>query len=71
MEKKIVQFLGEPYFINVGGDQEVAHVYAVDHPRLGMTSVRTSLVVQKYPGGSFETLNTMYVPYKENNEVLY
>lgn len=70
MEKKIVQFLGEPYFINVGGDQEVAHIYAVNHPRLGMMSVRTSLVVKKFEDGSFETLNTMYVPYKENDDTI-
>ena len=71
MEKKIVRFLVEPVFTKVGDRDEVASVYAVDHPRLGMTSVRTSLVVKKNDDGSFETLNSLYVPYKEDDEVLY
>lgn len=44
------------------GDAEVAHGFALNHPRLGKTDVRTSLVVFKAEDGSFfETLNTRYV----------
>lgn len=44
------------------GDTEVAHGYALNHPRLGETVVRTSLVVSKAEDGScFETLNTRYI----------
>jgi hypothetical protein len=45
-----------------GGSAEVARGYALNHPRLGETVVRTSLVVSKAEdGSSFETLNTRYV----------
>jgi hypothetical protein len=41
---------------------ELAHGYALNHPRLGETAVRTSLVVSKAEdGSSFETLNTRYL----------
>lgn len=70
MEKKIVHFSGSPRFVNVNGDKIVAWVYALDHPRLGMGEVRTSLVVDQKFDGSFETLNTMYVPYKENDDTI-
>ena len=64
--KKVVHFLGEasfqPYETHEGETGEVGHVYALDHPRLGKTWVRTSAVVQKFDDGSFETLNTMYKP---------
>src|SRR5579859_5993448 len=43
------------------GESEVAHGITLDHPRLGATDVRTSLVVLKAEDGSFfETLNTRY-----------
>lgn len=65
--KKVVHFQGEvtfqPYETYEGETGEVAHVYALDHPRLGRTRVRTSKVVQKFDDGSFETLNTMYKPH--------
>ena len=61
--KPIVHFDGEPHFwIWHDGKAEVANVYALDHPRLGRTGVRTSVVVKKFEDGSFETLNTLYVP---------
>lgn len=44
---------------------EVAHVQTLDHPVLGSGRVRTSEVLKKFEDGSFETRNTMYVPYKE------
>ncbi len=44
------------------GGKEIAHGYALNHPRLGASVVRTSLVVSKADdGSSFDTLNTRYV----------
>jgi hypothetical protein len=41
---------------------ECAHGYALNHPLLGESVVRTSLVISKAEdGSSFETLNTRYV----------
>lgn len=39
---------------------EVAHIYALNHPKLGHGYVRTSMVIKKYKNGNFETLNTLY-----------
>lgn len=48
------------------GGSEIAHGFALNHPRLGKTHVRTSLVVLKAEDGSFfETLNTRYVVVNE------
>jgi hypothetical protein len=62
----------DPLTIAEYGDQldedngyEFAKVYAMNHPILGMTDVRTSIVIKKNPDGSFETLNTIYKPVKE------
>lgn len=50
-------------------NSEVAHGYALDHPRLGEADVRTSLVVFKAEDGSFfETLNTRYVVVTAENQ---
>ena len=44
---------------------EVAFVVALDHHRFPSgTDVRTSQVVKKNHDGSFETLNTIYVPFE-------
>lgn len=49
-------------FEDRGDGGEVAHGFALDHPRLGAAYVRTSLVLVKAEDGSyFETLNTRYV----------
>lgn len=64
-EKKVVHFSGQPYFETwelESGPVEVAHVYSLDHPRLGRQHVRTSRVLHKFDDGSFETLNTIYKP---------
>lgn len=64
-QKPVVHFSGEPHFETwqlESGLVEVAHVYSLDHPRLGRQHVRTSRVVQKFDDGSFETLNTIYKP---------
>jgi hypothetical protein len=41
----------------------VAHVRTVNHPAWGSDRVRTSSVINKFDDGSFETLNTIYKPY--------
>lgn len=64
-EKPVVHFSGAPYFENWGTKEvpiTVAHVYALDHPRLGRQHVRTSQVLHKFEDGSFETMNTLYKP---------
>lgn len=64
-EKKVVRFAGEPHFETwelESGPVEVAHVYGLDHPRLGKGHIRTSRVLHKFDDGSFETLNTIYKP---------
>jgi hypothetical protein len=49
-------------FEKYGSNEEIARGYALNHPRLGETSVRTSLVISKAAdGSSFETLNTRYL----------
>ena len=67
--KPVVQFKDEATFfpvhvIETNQDRECAKVYAMDHPRLGMGLIRTSIIVQKFDDGSFETLNTIYKPLK-------
>lgn len=61
MSKPTVHFIGEPTFLQ-WEELETALVHALDHPRLGQDIIRTSLIVQKNEDGSFETLNTLYVP---------
>jgi hypothetical protein len=46
-------------------EHEVAHVYADKHYVWGKGLVRTSSVLEKFPDGSFETLNTIYIPIKD------
>jgi len=68
--KPVVKFLGDARFFLYKDipEQEVASVYALDHPIWGRNLVRTSLVQKKFPDGSFETLNTKYVPEGIDNE---
>lgn len=63
--KPVVTFVGPARF-SYSGDNEVARVYALDHPRLGQTVVWTSIVQKHNPDGSFETLNTIYKPISED-----
>lgn len=83
-DKPIVRFLGKPIFYAVElaamhqktygqyadaeGYVEYARVYGLDHPILGADDIRTSIVIKKQDDGSFETLNTLYVPDKEKHE---
>jgi hypothetical protein len=62
MIKPVVCFAGDPYFYSIeteDGEVEVAKVYGFDHPKLGTTMIRTSVVIKKDDNG-FETLNTIY-----------
>lgn len=52
-------------YANEDGEVEYARVSGLDHPILGADDIRTSIVVAKHDDGSFETLNTLYVPVKE------
>ncbi len=64
--KPVVFFTGQAQFIDwpYKKDVQVASVYALNHPKLGETRVRTSQVMEIYDDGSFETMNTMYIPMK-------
>jgi hypothetical protein len=69
MIKPVVHFIGDAKFYEVDaadGSVEYARVYGIDHPILGRDNIRTSLVVQKFSDGSFETLNTLYRPLKKD-----
>lgn len=84
MDKPKVHFVGTPVFYAVElapmhqktygqyadaeGLVEYAHVFGLDHPILGADTIRTSIVLKKHDDGSFETINTIYVPDKENHE---
>ena len=55
-------------YLDDEGCYEKAIVYGLDHPILGEDTIHTSIVLKKHADGSFETLNTLYVPYKETHE---
>jgi len=73
MTKPVVNFLGKAEFFNYYKPDEegtlkvdmVASVRATNHYVWGYDRVRTSVVQEIFDDGSFETMNTMYVPYKE------
>jgi hypothetical protein len=68
-EKPIVYFIGTARFdTELFPDTEVAHVLTVNHQWWGRDKVRTSSVVKKHDDGSFETLNTLYKPYKQKED---
>jgi hypothetical protein len=46
----------------------VARVSALDHPVWGKDTVRTSVVLQKFSDGSFETMNTVYRPLQKEDK---
>lgn len=65
--KPVVHFIGSPSFYQGFVDgKEHAEVLGVDHPYLGRDIIRTSAVLKKFDDGSFETLNTLYVPGEYN-----
>jgi hypothetical protein len=78
-QKPIVTFVGEAdFFTDLITDEQKelykqdsneitqAVVYGVVHPILGrQRKVITSIVVNKFDDGSFETLNTIYKPHND------
>jgi hypothetical protein len=63
MIKPVVYFTGNATFDTTRFDGvEVGRVNAVDHYVWGRDVIRTSVVLKKYPDGSFETMNTLYKP---------
>lgn len=52
-------------FLDDEGCYEKAIVFGLDHPILGRDTIHTSIIVKKNDDGSFETLNTLYVPVAE------
>ena len=68
--KPVVRYTGEAKFFNYYTNEleevltkdTVAKVKALDHPVWGADIVRTSVVLQKFSDGSFETMNTVYRP---------
>ena len=68
MTKPKVHFIGEARFDTKSfPGHEVAHVKTTNHYVWGKNDVRTSSVLKKFDDGSFETLNTIYEPLK--NEI--
>jgi hypothetical protein len=66
MIKPVVYFTGKATFDTTRFDGlEVGRVNAVDHYVWGRDVIRTSVVLKKYPDGSFETMNTLYKPLPE------
>jgi len=56
-------------FLDESNSYEYAQVYAMNHPALGEAWIRTSIVIHKHPDGSFVTMNTIYQPVKEEENV--
>lgn len=68
-KKPTVFFIGSPVWDTaMFKGHEVAHVKTVNHYVWGSDNVRTSSVLKKNADGSFETMNTIYVPYTEKEE---
>lgn len=66
MSKPEVQYFGKPRFdTELFPGEEVAHVLTHNHYVWGRNIVRTSPVLNKFEDGSFETMNTIYKPYKD------
>jgi hypothetical protein len=55
-------------YLDSEGCYEKAIVFGLDHPILGRDTIHTSIVIKKNDDGSFETLNTLYVPTEEKHE---
>lgn len=67
MNKPTVLFVGNVRFLQ-DREEEWAQVYALNHPKLGQGVIHTSMIVKKNPDGSFETLNTLYEPFKKERD---
>jgi len=62
--KPVVHYINYAVF-GFEGEHEVAEVFALDHPRFGRQRVYTSVIIRKEEDGTFETLNTIYKPVKQ------
>ena len=63
MDKPVVYFTGEARYDDMMfKGVTVAHVRTLDHYVWGADKVRTSKVLNVFPDGSFETMNTLYKP---------
>jgi hypothetical protein len=73
--KPTVEYTGKGHLVYSGLDNEGNEVYTasllgINHPILGTTMIRTSRVIANdVETGTIETLNTMYVPKENDNEV--
>lgn len=65
--KPVVLYYNPPQFFTSICDFQKAEVHAVDHPRLGIGKVYTSRILKIYEDDTFETLNTMYVRFPDND----
>lgn len=63
--KPVVFYRGAAMITHMKEGMRYANLYALNHPRLGRTDVRTSLIVHMSDGGIIETLNTIYEPVNE------
>jgi hypothetical protein len=61
--KPTVHFLRDSIVISSGR----ISVACLDHPRLGCARIITSELVEMFDDGSFETLNSFYVPVDEEH----
>lgn len=68
--KPTIRFYPPAYFRPAFGDGEIALVVVEHHPYTKTNHVATSTVVKKNDDGSFETLNSLYVPYDYSNKGL-
>jgi hypothetical protein len=67
-DKPVVEYAGVANFYkSIWTGTEHAQVYAIDHPYLGTQKIITSVVIKKNEDGSFETLNTVYIPWKKDD----
>ena len=70
--KPMVIFIPPAKFFNYASNPKypIASVFALNHYKLGATQIRTSLILKKFKSGAFETVNTFYVPLKEQETVI-
>lgn len=68
VHKPVVHYMGRADIIEThsqGIPYTYASLYALDHPKLGRGTVRTSVILRKSNRGIIETMNTIYEPVLE------
>lgn len=65
--KPVVMYYNPPHFFPGMGDYTQAEIMSLDHPRLGYGRVITSMVLKAYDDDTFETRNTIYVRFPEED----